>query len=216
MTWPPRCALVTDRGRWGSEWRRAIPALAGRAAEAGVDLFQVREHGLETRALASLVAACRAAMAGSRMRLLVNDRLDVALAEGADGVHLPGHGLGVAEVRLQVPEGFLIGRSVRGPEAAAGEAGMADVLVFGTVFQTVSKPGVVPAGLTGLARVTALSRVPVLAIGGVNEAVLGDLALAGAAGIAAIGWLQVENTAEMRRRVLAVRSAFDTLGRQLP
>lgn len=215
MTGTPRAVLVTDRGRCGPNWRLAVPALAARAAAAGVDVVQLRERGLDARALLALAADCRRALDGSRTRLLVNDRLDVALAAGADGVQLPGHGLAAVEVRPHVPTGFLIGASVRGAGVPPG-ARAADFLLFGTVFQSASKPGVEPAGLTGLAAAASASALPVLAIGGVGEGVLADIAGAGAAGIASIGWLAADSVAEMRRRVLAVHAAFDTLGRQLP
>ena len=215
---PFRCCLVTDRARLGPAWPTALPELVARAAGAGVDLVQVRERDLEARVLGALVASCLRAIGGSGTRLLVNDRLDVALAEGAHGVHLPSWGLAPAEVRAHAGPGFLIGRSVHSvAEAATVTAeGGADFLVFGTVFPSASKPGVAPAGLAQVPAVAAATDLPVLAIGGITEATLGGLTGTGAAGVAAIGFLTVESLEEMRRRVRLVRKAFDTLGRQVP
>jgi thiamine-phosphate diphosphorylase len=212
---PPRCCLVTDRRLAGTGWMQALPALAGRAAEAGVDLFQVRERDLDARTLGALVAACRRGLSGSSTRLLVNDRLDVAIGEGADGVHLPGHGLLVADARRYAPAGFVIGCSTHESDQGATATEGADFLLYGTVFLSPSKPGGQAAGLDALARAAAAASLPVLAIGGIDESRLPDVARAGAAGIAAIRWFTVPTAAELRRRVRLVHDAFDTLG-QLP
>ncbi|MGE0393444.1 MAG: thiamine phosphate synthase [Vicinamibacterales bacterium] len=209
----PRSCLVTDRRLAGTAWREALPALAGRAGEAGVDLVQVREPGLDARDLAALVGACRRALAGSATRLLVNDRLDVALGEGADGVHLPGYGLAAADVRRCTPAGFVIGRSVHESDRDMTVVEGADFVIFGTVFASASKPGRPAAGLEALARAAAATSLPVLAIGGVDEARLAAVARTGAAGVAAIRWLAVPSVEELRRRVRLVAGAFDTLGR---
>jgi thiamine-phosphate pyrophosphorylase len=213
---PVRCCLVTDRRLAGSAWRQALPALAGRAGEAGVDLFQVRERGLDVRDLSALVGACRLALAGSRTRLLVNDRLDVALGEGAHGVHLPAHGLRVDDVRRHTPAGFVIGRSLRAGDPDTSPAAGADFVIVGTIFPSASKPGLPAAGLEALTRVVAATRLPVLAIGGVDESRVPEVARAGASGVAAIRWLTVPSAEELGRRVRLVAEAFDTLGRTFP
>jgi thiamine-phosphate diphosphorylase len=189
----PVLCLVTDRhqlARLRAPHREedAVVACVAAAARAGVDLIQVRERDLEGGALTRLVQRCVAAAAGTRTRVLVNDRVDVALAAGAHGVHLPGHGVPAVRVRGIVPRGFLIGRSVHhASEAArvAAEGGL-DYLVFGTVFATASKPGLAPAGVKGLAAAAAAVPLPVLAIGGVTLDAAPEIARAGAAGAAAI------------------------------
>lgn len=135
-----------------------------------------------------LVHRCVAAVAGTRTRLVVNDRVDVALAAGAHGVHLPGHGVPAARVRRIVPQGFLIGRSVHHASEAArvSKEGGLDYLVFGTVFATASKAGVAPAGVHGLAAAAAAVPLPVLGIGGVTVDRASAVARSGAAGAAAI------------------------------
>lgn len=120
------------------------------------------------------------------IRVVVNDRIDVALVAGADGVHLRADGPPVSAVRKIVPAGFLIGRSAHNDEEIDRAEG-ADYLVFGTVFATPSKPGVSGQGLLALQRAARRFRGPVLAIGGVTPANAAEVIAAGAAGYAAIG-----------------------------
>jgi thiamine-phosphate pyrophosphorylase len=184
--------LVTD-------WRRLVPSgsdaerddcivrQARHASEAGIDVIHVRERDLEAGHLARLVSAVLAVTRKSATRVVVNDRLDVALACGADGVHLRADSIDAAAVRGVAPPGFLIGRSVHTVDDVA-TAGPVDYLVAGTVWATVSKPAGPPLlGIEGLRDIAARSPVPVLAIGGVDVRNLADVASAGAAGVAAIG-----------------------------
>ena len=106
-----------------------------------------------------LAVSVRDAIAATGARLLVNDRIDVALAARADGVHLPGRAVSSAAVRAIVPDGFLVGRSVHSAAEAieAARDGGCDYLVFGSVFESASKPaGHAVAGLDALARVCAV------------------------------------------------------------
>jgi thiamine-phosphate diphosphorylase len=182
----PVLCLVTDRHRLGDE--DAVVRCVAAAARAGIDLIQVRERDLEGRSLTRLVHRCVDAVAGTRARVLVNDRVDVALAAGAHGVHLPGHGVPAPRVRTIVPYGFLIGRSVHHASEAArvAEEGGLDYLIFGTVFATSSKAGIAPAGVGGLAATARAVSLPVLAIGGVTLNRAPEIAQSGAAGAAAI------------------------------
>jgi thiamine-phosphate pyrophosphorylase len=208
---------VTDRARCDGE-DRLVEIVSG-AAAAGVHLVQVRETDLDAKALYELVRRCVAAVAGTRTRVLVNDRLDVALAAGAHGVHLPAAGVPAARVRLAAPRGFVVGRSVHASrEAVQAVADGVDYLVFGTVFETGSKPGVTPAGLDALRDVAAAVPVPVLAIGGITVERLGSLAEAGAAGFAAISLFADaarEGRKYLQTLVAQASLAFDT-PRRLP
>lgn len=197
--------LVTDR-------RRSDPvAQACAAAAAGIDLVQVRERDLDGRSLAALVRAVLEAVRGSATRVVVNDRLDVALACAADGVHLRADSIQVADARRIAPVGFLIGRSVHATADAADLDG-ADYAIAGTVFPTSSKPGLSShLGEEGLRRFVAVSRVPVLAIGGMSVDTSPVAARAGAAGIAAIELFSVPETIDNLAR--ALRSRFDTTKR---
>lgn len=173
--------LVTDR--------RARPVVeqCGEAIRAGVDMIQVRERDLEGGPLASLVAELVRLTRGTATRVVVNDRLDVALACGADGVHLRGDSMPPAPARSIAPPGFLIGRSVHHAEEARAVAPGVDYLIAGTVFPTSSKAGLTEwLGLEGLAKICGAVSVPVLAIGGMTLDRLADVATAGASGVAAI------------------------------
>jgi thiamine-phosphate diphosphorylase len=185
----PLICLVTDRSRVTPPGQAALLRLISAAARAGVDLVQIREAGLEAGELLHLTRNAVAAVAGSAVKVVVNDRTDVALAAGAHGVHLRADSISSAQVRAVVPAGFLIGRSVHSEaDAMSAAAAGADYLIAGTVFGTVSKPAGAPLlGLDGLGKISRAAGLPVLAIGGVAADKLEDLAAAGAAGIAAIG-----------------------------
>jgi thiamine-phosphate pyrophosphorylase len=173
--------LVTDRRQ------RSPVDQAREAADAGVDLIHVRERDLEARELFDLAASVVQATRGSSAKVVVNDRVDVALTCGADGVHLRGDSIPAERVRAIAPPGFLIGTSVRsGGEAVS--AGGSDYLVAGTVFPTASKQGMtVFLGLDGLAAVVRATTLPVLAIGGMTVERAAGVAAAGARGVAGIG-----------------------------
>src|SRR5262245_20272498 len=133
--------MITDRHRFAGD--EDLVQRVAAAAQAGVDLVQVRERDMEARDLSRLVERCVAAVRGTRTRILVNDRLDVACAAGAHGVHLRGDSMPASRARALAPIGFLIGRSVHSVAEAvtACEGGGLDYLLFGAVFNTASKPG---------------------------------------------------------------------------
>jgi thiamine-phosphate pyrophosphorylase len=184
----PVLCLITDRRLAGREWRQAIPRQVQAAARAGVQLVQVRERDLDGGPLLELVRACLEGVSGTRTRVLVNDRLDVALAAGAHGVHLRSDSVSAAAARRLAPRPLLLGRSVHSVEAAvaADADGGLDYLLFGTVFASTSKPGRDAAGLDALRQVASAARVPVLAIGGMTRARIPEVCRAGAAGAAGI------------------------------
>jgi thiamine-phosphate pyrophosphorylase len=217
--------LVTDRRLVAGEGAghettiRRLAEFAREAARAGVDLIQVRERDLEARSLCELVARCVSATAGTGARVLVNDRIDVALAAGAAGVHLRGDAPPACRVRSMTPPGFLIGRSVHSAVEGASLAaqGGLDYLVFGTVFPSASKnPGHPVAGIGALARMVSLVAIPVLAIGGVTPERAVEVARAGAAGVAAISPFAVaqgggDPGCRLDAVVAGLRAAFDTV-----
>jgi thiamine-phosphate pyrophosphorylase len=186
--------LVTDRRRLcGADARSfehvrgALEEQIGQAVAAGIDIIQIRERDLDARDVATLVTDAVRRTRGTATRVVVNDRLDIAMACGADGVHLRGDSVSTADVRRIAPAGFLIGRSVHavGQARAAGEV---DYLIVGPVFPTPSKTGEQTVlGIDGLRSIVVATRVPVLAIGGVSVDRVVQLAAAGAAGLAAIG-----------------------------
>ena len=169
-----------------------ILRLVRAAVDAEVPLFQIREKSLPARALFDLVARAAELTRGSKTRLLVNDRSDVARAAGADGVHLTAQSLPVEVVRKTCGAEFLIGVSTHSlDEARAARAGGADFVVFGPVFETASKRVYgEPQGVDRLAAVAQeLGEFPVLAIGGVTLENVGECFDAGASGVAAISML---------------------------
>jgi len=211
--------LVTDRRRLtpdGNEDARTRCLLeqASFAASAGIDVIQVREHDLGGRALASLTSAVVNLTRGSRTRVVVNDRLDIALAARADGVHLRSTSFDAVHVRACSHPGFLIGRSVRTPGQSV-DAGPVDYLIAGTTYATQSKPdSQVLLGTSGLEEIVRARPIPVLAIGGIQLEKAEELARAGVAGIAAIGaWMSNEGTCRavpLNDLAAAFRTVFDT------
>ena len=182
---------VTDR-RQGD-----ILATAARAVRDGVDMIQVREKDLPASELLDLVCKIRDLASDTRTRVLVNDRLDVAIAAGIDGVHLPANGLPPERVRSFVK---VMGVSTHTLEdALAAEKAGADFIVFGPVFDS---PGKRPVGLGPLRQVASSVKIPVLAIGGVTTVNADEIVKAGASGIAGIRLFQsipAEAVAEPRR-----------------
>lgn len=186
----PAIALVTDRRRLAPTARSArgqVSALERQVDEAcgaGIDFVQIRELDLDARVLADLVRRVVGRGTGAT-RVVVNDRADVALAAGADGVHLGSRGAPVERVRA-LNAAWTIGRSVHAGDALAPHRS-ATYLIFGSVFPSVSKPGAEPAGLDALRAAVAETAVPVLAIGGITPSRATACCRAGAAGVAAIG-----------------------------
>ena len=214
--------LVTDRlrlagpGANGAEVRRCLLAQVAHAVDAAIEVVQVRERDLEARELATLVTDIVAIARGSRTRVVVNERLDVAIACGADGVHLRADSLPAAAVRSIAPHGFLIGRSVHTAAEARASGTAVDYLLAGTVWPSGSKPIDRPLlGVEGLATIVSAALVPVLSIGGVSVDRAGEAAAAGAAGIAGIGLFQGRaheacGAVPLKELVSRLRESFDT------
>jgi len=158
--------------------------VAGRAARDGVEMIQIRAKELSARALAELVLAA-VALPGSS-RILVNTRMDIALACGAHGVHLPANSVAPNVLRKIAPPGFLIGVSCHTiAELQAAEREGADFAVYGPVFSSVTKAGT-PMGLDAFREAVQQTRLPVYALGGVTRENAPLCIEAGAAGVAGI------------------------------
>jgi thiamine-phosphate diphosphorylase len=215
--------LVTDRRRLGEtlglperDWLDALHRQVESASSAGIDYVQVREPDIETGPLVELVKSLKKVISGAT-RILVNDRLDAALAATADGVHLKEQSILPAEARRISPPGFLIGCSVHGISSIAARKS-ADFLIAGTVLPTASKRAVDYLDQDGLRRVVeAAAGQPVLGIGGLNASAIPMLAATGAAGLAAIGAFipaAGDDVADfVKNRVSAMRKAFDSTRR---
>jgi thiamine-phosphate diphosphorylase len=164
--------------------------------DAGVDLIQIREKDLPARVLEEMTLAA-VDLAGQKgaTKILVNDRLDVALACGAAGVHLPAAGLSVESVKRVSPPGFLVGVSTHSSsQARAAAQSGADLIVFGPVFPTQSKPGARAVGVKALAEVVKEVRIPVYALGGIAPDNACDVVGTGAAGVAGISVFTEEDS----------------------
>jgi thiamine-phosphate pyrophosphorylase len=180
---------ITDRRRVGGV--DALVANIARRLDEGVDLVQIREKDLDTRALMKLAIRVMELPNPHCARILVNSRLDVALACGADGVHLPSNSFSPERVRRIAPTGFLVGVSTHSvDEALRAEREGADFIVFSPVFVTASKPGVAAVGIEALREVAASVTIPVLALGGVTRLNAPQCVDAGAAGVAGISLFQ--------------------------
>lgn len=171
-----------------------------KAARAGCQLVQIREKDMSAKALAAFTRAAIECARPHGARVLVNDRLDVAMAAGADGVHLRASSIPAPEVRAVVArtglDDFLIGVSTHSvAEAKLAEDGGADFIVCGPVYDTPSKKAFgPPLGLERFAEICGAVKIPVLAIGGINLSNYREPLRRGAAGVAAIGlFTDVEN-----------------------
>ncbi len=197
----PRLYIVTDRAATGNRplvevVTRALGGIAGSGLAPGDVAVQLREKDLDGRALVELARPLRDVTAAAGVALYVNDRIDVALAVGADGVHLGGTSLTPADVRAFAPA-LAIGVSAHRiadvqaavGQAAAGQAaaGQASFAVFGPIRDTPSKRALgQPVGLGPLAEAARLP-LPLLAIGGIDAAdTVAEVVAAGAHGVACI------------------------------
>jgi thiamine-phosphate pyrophosphorylase len=175
------CVLLTE-SLCALPWQETLTAaLAG-----GADCIQVREKELASRALADRVRAVIDLARPAGAAVIVNDRVDIALACGADGVHVGQDDLSVADVRRMAGTALLVGVSTHSREEAraAADAG-ADVCGVGAMFATGIKPAIVPGGPAYLrAYLAEFARIPHLAIGGITPANVGELAAAGCQGVA--------------------------------
>jgi len=183
--------------------------LINAAVDTEIPLIQIREKALSARVLYELTRLAVEIAQDSSTKVLVNDRFDVALAAGADGVQLTAQSLPTAVVRSETSDRFLIGVSTHSPgEAEAAQAGGADFILFGPVFQTESKRQFGrPQGLNKLAEVVeAVESLPVIAIGGISLENVSRCLQHGAAGVAAIGLLNDSNN--LAATVRSIREAI--------
>lgn len=182
---------------------RAERLLAGRPT-----MLQVRAKGAPAAALAMLARAVLPAARAAGVPLCVNDRLDVALAVGAEAVHLGQDDLPLAEARVVTAGRLVIGISTHNAgQAAAAIAGGADYIGLGPIFPTTTKANPDPVvGLDLLRQVAASASVPVVAVGGLTLERIADIAAAGASAAALISAIETASDPEAASR--AVNAAF--------
>jgi len=213
---------VSDRKALASPDTATLLSVMRRAIAAGIDWLQIREKDMPARALVALAREAVAAAQGSATRILINGRLDVAVAAGAGGVHLGSDALPLAEVAAwcaknvsgfvpptsalaPLSSAFLVGASCHSlAEAQAVEGDGAHYIFFGPVYSTPSKMQFgAPQGLVRLQEVCRAVRIPVLAIGGITLDNAHECLRAGAAGIAAIRLFQ--ESEDLRKVVSELR-----------
>lgn len=196
--------LITDPKQARGNLAQVVhPALRG-----GVDRVQLREKSgpalrLYEEAM-EIIPMAHELGAG----VSINDRVDVALATGADGVHLAARSLPPKVVRALIPPEMLLGVSIHGlEEARAAVSAGADYVTFGHVYPTSSKPGLTPRGVRELAEIVESVGVPVLAIGGIDASNVREVLATGASGIAIISAVLAAEDPESAARKL--RRAVD-------
>jgi thiamine-phosphate pyrophosphorylase len=206
----PRLHLVTDDSVLATNSfvnvAEAVLACCGR--QAAVHARGHATSGERLHAIGDLLA-------GTCLRtgswLLVNDRIDVAMAVRANGVQLGARSLPVPRARLLLGPGARIGYSAHGAlEAAQAVVDGADFVLMGTIYGSASHPGSVPAGIEALRDCAARAGAPVLAIGGISPDRVGRVAAAGAHGVAVLGgvWHAADPVAAAAEYVAAVRAAW--------
>lgn len=199
----PRLLLITDR----TVCPDLLPVITA-ALEGGVRHILLREKGLAAGPLTVLARELLAKTATYGAHLLIHDRLDVALAVGAAGLHLPENGMATSEARhllASLPGGGLLGRSCHSVASAchALEAG-ADFVTLSPLFVTRSHPGTPALGLASFTAMRAMIPGPVLALGGIQLDNVADALQTGAAGIALIrGIVEARNPRQAARAFLS-------------
>lgn len=186
--------------------------LAELALLGGADCIQLRDKELSGSALYRSASVIRSLTEDAGALFIMNDRLDIALASGADGVHLGQSDLPVSEARKIVPREFIIGASVGSvEEAIKAERAGADYLALSPTFSTRSKDDAGDGhGLLTLRELSASTRLPVIAIGGITRYNLGSVIAAGAEGVAVISAVVGERdvtraAAELKTLILAAK-----------
>lgn len=201
---PPRdwrLYLVTDRGLAGG---RPIEAVVEAAVRGGVTAVQLREKDACTRDFVQLGRALKQLLAPTQVPLIVNDRVDVALAIGADGIHIGQRDMDYETARRLLGPDAIVGLSVETVEqAGAAESLDADYLGVGPIFPTATKTDAAPAlGLEGLAQVRALSHHAIVAIGGIGLGNVQRTIQSGADGVAIVSAICAAGDPERAAREL--------------
>ena len=180
-----RLCLVTDRALARA---RPLTEIVAAAVRGGVTMVQLREKRAATRAFIEEALALKALLQPLGVRLLINDRLDIALAIEADGVHVGQDDMPVATARRMLGPKAIIGLSITTiAQISNDDVGLADYLGVGPIFAQATKPDASPPiGLAGLAKIRGATNKPIMAIGGISAANAADVRRAGADGLAVV------------------------------
>ncbi|MFL5844610.1 MAG: thiamine phosphate synthase [Solirubrobacteraceae bacterium] len=185
---------------------RALADVLAPALRGGVDVFQLRDKAAPDEEILEAAAQARALCAEHGALFIVNDRPDLAVAAGADGVHVGQEDMPVEQARAIVGDGLIVGRSTHEPDHLAGSAD-ADYVAVGPVHATPTKPGRRAAGIDYVRHAAAHAPVgiPWFAIGGIDEDNVGDIVAAGARRIVVVR--AIAEAADPERAARALRSA---------
>lgn len=204
-----RLYLITDR----KVATKPLPAAVRLALEGGVKAVQLREKDLPVRELLTLAQELRTVTREFGAKLFINDRVDVATAVGADGVHLGGQSIPVEAVKKVVGKVMKIGVSTHnGEEAKAAQAGGADFITYGPIFETPSKAQYgVPVGVNSIKDIKNVVSIPIYAIGGINSGNMHQVMSAGADGIAVIS--AIMKAEDIRKTAAAYDKALTAISK---
>jgi thiamine-phosphate pyrophosphorylase len=177
---PVLCFVVSSEGI------KDLEATVSAAVAGGVTMVQLREKGQPAGKVLDTARRLKPITRGKAL-LVINDRVDVAVAVEADGVQLPEDGLPTLVARGLIGKYAVLGRSVHSVETAvqAGREG-AEFVIAGTIYKSASKPEAKPAGLSLISDIHRAANLPVLAVGGINAGNVAEVIKAGAAGVAVI------------------------------
>ena len=197
-----RLCLVTDRGLAAG---RSVIDIALAAAHGGATMVQLREKDATTRAFVEQARALKAALAPLRVPLAINDRLDVALAVDADGLHVGQDDMPVDEARRLLGPGKFIGLSITAvDQVLRPDAAAADYLGVGPIYaQRTKEDAAAPLGIEGLRRLRGLTGKPIVAIGGLTPDNSAPALAAGADGLAVVSSIVAAGDPEAAARRFA-------------
>ncbi|KEO81674.1 thiamine phosphate synthase [Tumebacillus flagellatus] len=191
--------VITDGKRQAND----LHAIVERAVKGGADVIQLRYKSAPALDLYTLAQAISPTIQAAGAGLLINDRVDVALAVEAQGVHLAAKSLPISSARPLLQPHQLVGCSVHSvEEAIQAEQTGASYITYGHIFATNSKPGLPPRGVDALRQVVEAVNIPVLAIGGITKDNLEEVLAVGVAGIAVIGAVMADEDPERASREL--------------
>lgn len=177
--------LVTDRNLCGSQ---SLLSVVDEAVAGGVSCVQLREKDLDSRQFVEQAKALQKVLQPLCIPLIINDRVDVALASGAAGVHLGQSDMHIRDARPLLGDSVIIGISAESVEdAVAAEGDGADYIGISPVFSTSTKKDIAqPLGLAGVSRIRELVQIPLVGIGGISEHNAAEVIHHGADGVAVV------------------------------
>lgn len=203
--------LITDR----KQSKLPLPDAVRLALQGGVTAIQLREKDLPVRELLALAQELRSITAEFGARLFINDRVDVAVAVNADGVHLGHQSMPVEAARKIVGSGMMIGVSTHSvQEARSAQAGGADFITYGPIFLTPSKAQYdKPVGKESILSVAGEIDIPLFALGGIKCGDVLNVLTAGADGVALIsGIMAADDIKAEARNFMRTIDSMDSVG----